>query len=274
MSFTETVSNTTLDLLSNLKNLKINFDEFQLIRDEMNNQIKEQTNLVPALRGYVNFFRIVLRDFVDYNSIIETIDNLKLDEFRIFCLNLFNSVYLKIFIHGTLNKENSIKLAEDIKTYFKKSNSISPNAKDYINKHADLSGYFIFREQLNQSYNVNHAVLNFYQIGQESIQNIINANMVKALCGGIYYTELRVKEQLGYIAKGKVFSEGNVIYYLIKVQGSHKTPDFMDLRIENLLSLMRKKIENTDEKMFEKYKILVSKKISKKDKNIKKRSLR
>ena len=56
-------------------------------------------------------------------------------------------------------------------------------------------------------------VLNFYQIGQETIPNIIMANLIRALCGYIYFTELRIKEQLGYTTKGKVFSEGNVIYY-------------------------------------------------------------
>ena len=240
----------------------------------MKNQIKAQMNLVPALRAYVNFFTIILRDFVSYDSIIETLDKLKLTEFKDFYSKLFEKVYMKMFIHGTLDLEESTKLSEDVTSLFSKSKSLTVKAKDYMNQHADLSGYFIFREHLNKSYNINHAVLNFYQIGQENIANIVCANMVKSLSGYIYFTELRIKEQLGYTAKGKIFSEGNVIYYMIMVQGSTKTPDFMDMRIENLLTLMRKRIENTDEKKFEKLKNNIAKKIGRRDKNIKKRTFR
>jgi len=254
--------------------MDIKFKEFELIKDEMKNQIKAQMNLVPALRAYVNFFTLILRDFVNYDSIIETLDKLKLDDFKIFYSNLFDKVYMKIFIHGTLDLENSTKLSEDVTKMFSNSKALIPKGKDYMNQHADLSGYYIFREHLNKSYNINHAILNFYQIGQENIANIVCANMVKALSGYIYFTELRIKEQLGYTAKGKIFSEGNVIYYMIMVQGSTKTPDYMDLRIENLLTLMRKRIESSDEKKFEKFKNAIARKIGKRDKNIKKRTFR
>lgn len=250
------------------------YKEFELIKDEMKNQIKSQMNLVPALRAYVNFFTIILRDFVNFDSIVQTLDKLKLNEFKKFYGSLFDKVYMKIFIHGTLDLEDSTKLSEDVSNLFLNSKALSPKGKNYMNQHADLSGYFIFREHLNKSYNINHAILNFYQIGQENIANIICANMVKALSGYIYFTELRIKEQLGYTAKGKIFSEGNVIYYMIMVQGSTKTPDFMDLRIENLLTLMRKRIETADEKKFEKFKNAIARKIGRKDKSLKKRTFR
>ena len=64
---------------------------------------------------------------------------------------------------------------------------------------------------LKNTFNINHAIINFYQVGQEDIKNTILANLVKELCGYIYFTELRIKQQLGYTTKGKVFSEGNVI---------------------------------------------------------------
>jgi len=263
-----------IEFLNKLKDLDIKFKEFELIKDEMKNQIKAQMNLVPALRAYVNFFTIILRDFVNYDSIIETLDKLKISDFKTFYSKLFEKVYMKIFIHGTLDLENSTQLSKDVTQLFSESKNLSPDAKNYMNLHADLNGYFIFREHLNKSYNINHAILNFYQIGQENIANIVCANMVKALSGYIYFTELRIKEQLGYTAKGKIFSEGNVIYYMIMVQGSTKTPDFMDLRIENLLNLMRKRIESTDEKKFEKFKNAIAKKIGKRDKNLKKRTFR
>ena len=254
--------------------MEMNPKQFELIKDEMKNQIKSQMNLVPVLRAYVKFFTIILRDFVNYDTIIETLDNLTIEHFKNFIHSLFERVNLKFFIHGSMSKKEAKILSKDITKLYKSSKPISNKAKNYMNQHADLSGYFIFREHLNKSYNINHAVLNFYQIGQETIPNIIKANLVKALCGYIYFTELRIKEQLGYTAKGKVFSEGNIIYYMIMVQGSTKTPDFMDLRIENLLKKMRERIANTDQKKFEKMKNSIARRVGRRDRNIKIRTFR
>lgn len=260
--------------MEKLKNIELNEKEFELIKDEMRNQIKGQMNLVPAMRAYVNFFSLILRDFVSNDKIIEELDKLTLKNFKQFTKNIFDKLYLKIFMHGTFDLERSKDLTKEILEVFKNSKQLSPKGKNYMNLHSNLSGYYIFREHLQNSYNINHAILNYYQIGQETIGNIVYANMVKALCGYIYFTELRIKEQLGYTAKGKIFSEGNVIYYMIMVQGSTKTPDVMDLRIENLLKLMRNRIKNTNDEKFDTIKRRITKKIGKKDKTLKHRSFR
>lgn len=86
---------------------------------------------------------------------------------------------------------------------------------NYSNHHADLTKYYVFREKLLNKYNINHAVINFYQIGEENLENMLLTNIVRELCGYIYFTELRIKQQLGYTTKGKVFSEGNIIVRLL-----------------------------------------------------------
>ena len=106
------------------------------------------------------------------------------------------------------------------------------------------------------------------------IECSILRNSLKALCGYIYFTQLRIKEQLGYTARAKIFSEGNVIYYMILVQGSKKTPEIMDLRIENVVEMMRKRIEDAPQKKFEKFKNIISSKIGKRDRSLKVRSFR
>ena len=58
------------------------------------------------------------------------------------------------------------------------------------------------------------------------------------------------------------------------VQGSQKTPDHMDLRIDNLLNLMRKRIVDTEEVKFNDTVHHVLKKIGKKDRSLKYRTNR
>jgi insulysin len=277
-SFTETLKDSSISFFTKMKKLKLNKSEFELIKDEMKNHINAQMNLVPALRAYVNFFTIILKDYVHNKNILLELENLKLEQFQAFYDKLFNSMYVNAFFHGTMDKNSSLILFGNIfqvLTAGKPVKEIKKHSlKHYVNAHADLTNYFIFREKLMQTYNVNHAIMNFYQLGEENVKNIFMANMIKALCGYIYFTQLRIKEQLGYTARAKIFSEGNVIYYMILVQGSKKTPEIMDLRIENVVEMMRKRIQDAPERKFEKFKNIISFKIGKKDKSLKARSFR
>jgi secreted Zn-dependent insulinase-like peptidase len=71
-----------------------------------------------------------------------------------------------------------------------------------------------------------------------------------------------------------VFSEGNVVYYLIYVQGNSKQPDYMDYRIEHVVSLMRKRINKVTSDDLKKEKQTIIASIAKKDMSLKERSLR
>jgi len=279
LGYTETIISAAKSFFNNFMKLKFNEGEFELIKDEMKNQLKSQLNLVPALRAYVNFFRLILKDYVQYQSIIDELESLSIADFDSFIKSLFNEMFIKVFFHGTIKAEVSIESFKQIFSHLEKSikkpiTSLNANQINYKNSHADLSGYYIFREKLEKTYNINHAIMNFYQIGKENIKNMIYANLVKALCGYIYFTQLRIKEQLGYTARAKIFSEGNIIYYMILVQGSTKTPDYMDLRIENVIELMRKRIESANEVKFEKFKKIIINNFTKEDKNLKDRTFR
>lgn len=249
----------------------------------MANNIKSQLNLPGTTKAYVNFFTIVLKDYVrkrDVMSYLQGEENVNIQAFSEFIKSLFNNQNYSIrsFIHGSVNKVESISIVNDLRNILSNQNKDKYNDNNniykYKNNHVDLNGYNIYREILTNEYNVNHAVLNFYQIGQENIENIVKANMVKKLCGYIYFTQLRINEQLGYTAKAKVFSESSIIYYLIFVQGSAKTPDYMDIRIENVVELMKERIASTTEDKFSQALKAVVKQLGKKDKDLKARSLR
>ena len=101
--------------------MEMNPKQFELIKDEMKNQIKSQMNLVPVLRAYVNFFTIILRDFVNYDIIFETLDNLTIEHFKNFIHSLFERVNLKFFIHGSMRKKEAKILSKDITKLYKSS---------------------------------------------------------------------------------------------------------------------------------------------------------
>jgi len=55
------------------RNLKLTQEEFNMIKDTMKSSIENKLNLVPALQAYVNFFTLILKDFIHHKSLIEVI---------------------------------------------------------------------------------------------------------------------------------------------------------------------------------------------------------
>jgi insulysin len=274
-SYTDTLGDTITKLLDKVKTLVLSENEFELIKDEMNNELEAQLNLTPTTQAYVNFFDLILKDIVKNKELLANLEKLELKDFMEFYQKLFTKVYCKAFMHGSLSDTEAKEVFKPIYNLLSvQQDRINKEAISYLNSHADLSGYYIFREQLMDEHNVNHAIVNFYQIGPETIENMFSALLIKSLVGYITFKQLRMKEQLGYAAKGKVFSEGNVVYYLIYIQGNSKPPDYMDYRIENVIDEMKKLIQAVNDKKFEKAKDTIVKLVAKRDLSLKSRSLR
>ena len=193
-----------------LSKMQFKKHEFNLIKDEMKKDIISKMNLVPQLRALVNFFSLILKDYHFSSEILSELNTITYKDYNEFLKTLNKNFFVKSFVHGDITRGETINLFKE--TILKNYNSLKHlemnNYKNYTNFHADLSGYYIFREQLSQIYNINHAILNFYQIGNNNMRNLVLAHMLKSLCGNIYFTQLRIKEQLGYTTKGKIFSEG------------------------------------------------------------------
>lgn len=169
-------------------------------------------NLIPHLAGFLNFFSLILKDYVSNRSLLRAIERLTYKDFEDFSNSIFNSMYIKSFLHGNINKENADRLFNyAIRDNFNNYQALSRSQRNYKNIQANIKGYYIYREKLMNKFNVNHAVLNFYQLGKNRLKNVLLAYLIRLLCGNIYFTQLRIKEQLGYITKGKIIAVDDLL---------------------------------------------------------------
>ena len=81
----------------------------------------------------------------------------------------------------------------------------------------------------------NHAVYNIYQFGVPNVQEKVELNILGAIVDRPTFDFLRTKHQLGYIVAGGVRSHLNVAEFLVLVQGTVKTPDEVELLIDELI---------------------------------------
>ena len=112
----------------------------------------------------------------------------------------------------------------------------------------------------------------YFSYIRKKFSNIIKASIIKEIVGNVYFTELRIKEQLGYSASGKIFSEAGVLYYMILIQGSAMSPDLMDQKIEQVISVMNQRVRKFPQNELEKLKGLIIRKLTKKYSRLKYRA--
>lgn len=280
----------------------------------MKNHYEKNLNLMPKYQAIYDFNSLVLKYNTKLEDIIKFLENSDLKTFNEFYFenfknkkeynfnkfynssnNMFenNDLKFKTFFYGNYDNSTAIKIYNNIINKFfsfeknnfnlhlqniEKINLQNSQNSNYLpeinNLHADLSGYNIFRRQLYDNHNHDHAILNFYQIGSANYTNLLYINIIKKVVGYIYFTELRIKEQLGYSCKGGVLNRDNILYFVISVQGSRITPDEIDQKIENVIFKMREKVSKVNHKKLKKIKQSVINWMGKKDLNLKSRAFR
>jgi len=71
------------------------------------------------------------------------------------------------------------------------------------------------------------------------------------IAGNIFFSYLRIKQQLGYSVKNKIVNINNNLIFTLYVQGSKKYPSTVHKHIEKVISKIKNKINLLDENTFE-----------------------
>ena len=276
-SFSSNLRELTLNTLEQMKNLNLTENNFITARDDMLIQLQSQTNLEPLSTAYVTFFNLLKKSNISQKDLVNYLQKeLTFEQFNSFCNEMYNSINLVTFIHGAIPKKNAIQINRDILKIFGKDGKYKNIDKSIVypsNKVYDLQGKkYVFRINKKHNYNINNGVMNFYQIGVNNYENFIKTKLIKLICGYIYFKELRIKQQLGYVAKGNIFQANGKVYYLIKVQGSKKDPDVMNKRIDSLLLKMKERVLNVTNAQLKNYKKNIERSLKRKAKSMKQRS--
>ncbi len=75
--------------------------------------------------------------------------------------------------------------------------------------------------------------------------------MINMIAGNIFFSYLRIKQQLGYSVKNKIVNINNNLIFTLYVQGSKKYPSTVHKHIEKVISKIKNKINLLDENTFE-----------------------
>jgi insulysin len=274
IGFNDTIEKIIDIILEALLNIKIDENSYEMTKYELNENLK---NFVynPAYILVQDYFKEKLytinytnQELQDASHQIEYKDILIPQQWF-----LKGDCYSKIFIYGNIEKEKAIELSQ-------KFNRFQCNDEKKLvmkNKIITLSKgeqHVYVKKSLNEI-DENYVILLFFEIG-----NIINKVTpdwdIDTLCLAIldvytkeiFFSELRTKEQLGYIVRSFqqqfVNEKGTFMGLSFLIQSPTTDPEKLKKKIKQFINKMFLELKGLDNKKIELYKSITKNLISKK----------
>ena len=272
-AYESTIESVVKNLSQVLSNFQLTSKELQVAKDHLTSEISHSKSIFPNIVAFTSFFKTVLKDFVDSDHIIITSSKINLEEFNETYKRLISNAFLRAFVHGTLPEDKTQKMLHHF-VHLIRPNALSIQNIHYLNEHADLRGFHILAEQLVNEKNHSHATLNFFQVGQETLDNVFKTKLIARIAGGLIFVRLRTEKQLGYSCKLKIMADQNVLYVMLSVVGSRQKPNKTDIDMDGVIKEIREKVEKIDLREFKKMNEETIKELKKNDGSFKNRTIR
>jgi insulysin len=210
-------------------------------RDDLENFIYEPLSTIATERVSSSIY---MRDYSN-DKLLNTIDNVKYENIKEPIKWLYKNCGLKIFVYGNIN-EDILNLTKQF-DIFSNGTELIKNENKIVKLHAGESQIYIIKSR--NSENDNNLIYLFYEIGNiikktsdDWQTNLLCTYFIRTFVKEKFFTELRTKEQSGYIVTSflKTFlSENGYLYGLsFMVQSPHIDPITLRVRIKNFVVSM------------------------------------
>jgi insulysin len=239
------------NIYKSIYSMKIEQQYFDLVKEDKNNSLKDQTKDTLYKQGFV-LVKKVLRSF--YHSpkeLMESVSNISISDLESFKGSFLNSVRVQGLFLGNLLNTTAQNTIINMKSSMNLSNEnfLLNSFKENI---TNINGKNLVHRTINQNdKDNNNLAMNYYQLGLHSLENYTKLWLLENTLNNEAFSYLRSELQLGYIAFGSLSSSAHVDGFVYIVQGVEKTPDVFDKHIEELTFRLEEKLKNMTKEEFQ-----------------------
>lgn len=275
--FSHHLEELLLTVLDRMKNLTIEADRFLMIKDDVRLQYEMQHKATPAenVREVVG---CVLERKWHVRSLLEEIDSadLTLEAVNCFIPVLFERMNIQCLIHGSVSREWATNLSFKVKRILK----ITPLRKVEVSTRRTTKlpqkSTCMYGEVAINSEENNSAIEIHYQVGAVGNDTVtaMAVEILSMLIEEPFYSELRTKQQLGYMVGSYIRCRNNVTGISFDIQSSVTDPDDLESRIEEYIDDFGHILSSTPEGKFSEFINAAKAMKLKRDENLTERSSR
>lgn len=242
-------------VVTTMRDLDIKEDRFEIVRERLtrgynNWQLQSSYHQVG---DYTNWLNAPERDFI-VEELADELSSVTLEGVRLFQKQMLGQVFIEVYVHGNLYKEDALKATDMVESILKPR--VLPEAQWPILRSLILTegSNHVFRKTLMDKANVNHCVETWFYVGSREDREVRTKTLLlDQMLHEPAFDQLRTKEQLGYIVFSgpRAFSTTYGFRFLIQ---SEMTPEFLDSRIEAFLMRYADTLEKMSDTEFEGHK--------------------
>lgn len=251
-------------VLTTMRDLEVKQDRFEIIKERLlrglknwdfqqpYNQVGDFTRWLNSEKGYIN------------EQILAELHHLTAADIQQFYPQLLRQMHIESFVHGNLYKEDALKLSDLIESILKPR--VLPQTQWPISRALIFppGANYVYHKTLKDPANVNHCIEYLLFVGDKSIRPIrAKTLLLDQMTHEPAFDQLRTKEQLGYVVFSGARTTTTSIGYRFIIQ-SEKTPEYLESRIDNFLTIFGKTLADMSESDFEGHKrSLIAKRLEK-----------
>ncbi|KAJ3207690.1 Insulinase (Peptidase M16) [Clydaea vesicula] len=253
-----------------LKNLEVKPERFNLIKEKLTRSLKNfKFNEPYHLSGY--YISYVSQDFVwTYEEKLDCIDQIDVNSLNALIKEMYNNSHIEGFVHGNIDKEESIKLVEILTSAlgFRPLPSLIrfSTSRSHILPQGSNT---IFKECAGNPENLNSSIEYYIEIGDyDDVTLKAKSSLFSTIMTEPCFDQMRTKEQLGYIVFGGSRNQKGRLGYRILIQ-SEREAIFLETRVEAFIRKMECILNDLTETEFQKFIDVTVAQLLEKDKNLK-----
>ena len=245
--YSERISDLLNLVIQNLMEIKINEQKFDNIKEAMIRGLKNrELGQSYSRAGYYNYLMLLEKQYTDEER-LEAIQPLTLDKVKAYVAKLYEKVYITGLAHGNWSEE---KVRESIRFLLDKikSKPLPPEERfEQVVEVLDSGESILFSRKVLDN---NNSIIYGLQAGEKSFELSARLSMVASILESDFYTQMRTRQQLGYIvwSYNQMLEERLFLKFII--QSANHSPFELARRIEAWMAGSRALFENLSDEEF------------------------
>jgi insulysin len=197
---------------------------------------------------------------------LKVVKNINTAKLKAFIKKYFAKIKVEAVIHGNITKEKALSVTEKLLSAFKDSDTIT---EDGITKQSylyhDKVMQWVYRKNLPTD---NACFRRYVLVGVDNVETRMITRILNNFINEPFYTEMRTKQQLGYIVYGGAFVNPQNGYLAFIIQSGKYNPDVIKSKSDAFIKTLPSAFEKMSELEFNLIKASVEKTLLMKKKHI------
>uniref|UniRef100_A0A1S4H4P4 Insulin-degrading enzyme n=1 Tax=Anopheles gambiae TaxID=7165 RepID=A0A1S4H4P4_ANOGA len=242
-------------VLDNMFNFKIDRRRFEILKEQYIRGLKNYQTEQPYQHAIYYLALLLTEQAWTRQELLDSTQLLSIERLQLFLEQLLSQMHVECFIYGNVNKEKALLMTKLVEDKMKSTDAklVPLLARQLLPKREYKLGTgesFLF-EATNEFHKSSCMEL-YLQCGQQEPHSTFVDILSQLLSEGCY-TQLRTKEQLGYLVFCGSRKANGICGLRIIVQ-SPRHPSYVEERIENFLNNTLDYLENMAECEFNRHK--------------------